>query len=154
MLRGLMVAAAMLAAVPAIAGEMSGDEAKRWVTGKLFSYNCFEGTRGAGRVFADGSVIGTVQFQGSGPVRRAFLPANTLQVKGGAVCASLKGLPIQPCFNLVKTDSNSFRGSISGLGFAYCEFKHSNPRALMVERVSERPAEKPMTLRPSLSAAE
>ena len=58
MLRGVMVAAAMLAAVPAMAGEMSGDEAKRWVTGKLFSYNCFEGTRGAGRVFADGSVIG------------------------------------------------------------------------------------------------
>ena len=154
MLRGVMVAAGMFAAIPAMAGEMSGDEAKRWVTGKLFSYNCFEGTRGAGRVFADGSVIGTVQFQGSGPVRRAFLPANTLQVKGGVVCASLKGLPIEPCFNLVKTDSNSFRGSISGLGFAYCEFKHSNPRALMVERVSERPAEKPVTLRPSLSAAE
>ncbi len=154
MLRGVMVAAALLAAVPAMAGEMSGDEAKRWVTGKLFSYNCFEGTRGAGRVFADGSVIGTVQFQGTGPVRRAFLPANTLRVKSGVVCASVKGLPIEPCFNLVKTDSNSFRGSISGLGFAYCNFKHSNPRALMVERVSEQPAEKPMRLRPSLSAAE
>jgi hypothetical protein len=154
MLRGVMVAAAMLAAVPAMAGEMSGDEAKRWVTGKLFSYNCFEGTRGAGRVFADGSVIGTIQFQGSGPVRRAFLPANTLHVKGGVVCATVKGLPIEPCFNLIKTDTNSFRGAISGLGFAYCDFKNSNPRALMVERVSERPAEKPMTLRPSLSAAE
>ena len=154
MLRGVMVAAALLAAVPAMAGEMSGDEAKRWVTGKLFSYNCFEGTRGAGRVFADGSVIGTVQFQGTGPVRRAFLPANTLRVKSGVVCASVKGLPIEPCFNLVKTDTNSFRGSISGLGFAYCNFKHSNPRALMVERVSERPADKPMALRPSLSAAE
>ena len=154
MLRGVMVAAAVLAAVPAMAGEMSGDEAKRWVTGKLFSYNCFEGTRGAGRVFADGSVIGTVQFQGTGPVRRAFLPANTLRVKSGVVCASVKGLPIEPCFNLVKTDSNSFRGSISGLGFAYCNFKHSNPRALMVERVSERPAEKPVALRPSLSAAD
>ena len=154
MLRGVMVAVAMLAAVPAVAGEMSGDEAKRWVTGKLFSYNCFEGTRGAGRVFADGSVIGTIQLQGSGPVRRAFLPANTLQVKRGVVCASVKGLQIEPCFNLVRTDSNSFRGSISGLGFAYCDFKHSNPRAIMVERVSERPAEKPMTLRPSLSATE
>jgi hypothetical protein len=154
MLRGVMVAAAMLAAVPAMAGEMSGDEAKRWVTGKLFSYNCFEGTRGAGRVFADGSVIGTIQFQGIGPLRRPFLPANSLQVEGGVVCASVQGLPIQPCFNLIRTDTNSFRGSISGLGFAYCEFRHSNPRAIMVERVSERPADKPMTLRPSLSAAE
>ena len=84
MLRGVMRGCGLLAAVPAMAGEMTGDEAKRWVTGKLFSYNCFEGTRGAGRVFADGSVTGTIQFQGSGPVRRAFLPANTLQVKGGA----------------------------------------------------------------------
>ena len=162
MLRGVMVAAAMLAAVPAMAGEMSGDEAKRWVTGKLFSYTCFEGTRGSGRVFADGSVIGTIQFQGSGPVRRAFLPANTLYVRGGYVCATLKGLPVEPCFNLNRTDAASFRGAVSGLGFAYCDFKHMNPRAQFAERISEkpaektaeRPAEKPMTLRPSFSAAE
>jgi hypothetical protein len=148
MLRGVMMAAAVLAAVPAVAGEMSGDDAKRWVTGKLFSYTCFEGTRGQGRVFADGSVIGTVQFQGSGPVRRAFLPANTLHVQGSAVCASLKGLPVQPCFYLDRKDASSFRGSISGLGFAY--FKHQNPRANFAERVSE----KPMALRPSIASGE
>jgi hypothetical protein len=43
-------------------------------------------------------------------------------VKGGSVCASLRGLPIEPCFNLQKVDDQTFRGSISGLGFAYCEF--------------------------------
>ena len=149
MLRGLVVAAGILAAVPALAGEMSGEEAKHWVTGKLFTYNCFEGTRGAGRVFADGSVIGTVQFQGAGPVRRAFLPANTLQVKNGSVCATLKGLPIEPCFNLDRKDSNSFRGAISGLGFAYCDFTRHNGRAALAERVS---SDKPMSLRPSLAS--
>lgn len=149
MLRGVIMAAAVLAAAPAIAGEMSGDEAKRWVTGKLFSYTCFEGTRGQGRVFADGSVIGTIQFQGAGPVRRAFLPANTLQVKGGVVCATVKGLPIEPCFNLTKMDAASFRGAISGLGFAYCDFKQHNARAQFAERISEKRDDKPIALRPS-----
>src|SRR6478735_9577215 len=113
MLRGVIVVAGLLAAVPAMAGEMSGEEARHFVIGKLFTYNCFEGTRGAGRVFPDGSVVGTVQFQGAGPVRRAFLPANTLQVRGNAVCASLKGLPMEPCFSLDRLDSNSFRGAVS-----------------------------------------
>jgi hypothetical protein len=149
------MAAVVLTAVPAKAGDLSGDEAKRWVTGKLFSYTCFEGTRGQGRVFADGSVIGTIQFQGAGPVRRAFLPANTLQVKGGVVCASLKGLPIEPCFNLTRMDAASFRGAISGLGFAYCDFKHQNARAHFAERISEKKRDdKPMALRPSLSSDE
>ena len=112
----------LLAAVPAIAGEMSADEARRFVIGKMFNYTCFEGTRGAGRVNADGSVVGSIQFQGAGEVRHAHLPANTLQVKGESVCASLRGLPIEPCFNLDRTSANSFRGSISGLGFAYCDF--------------------------------
>jgi hypothetical protein len=150
MMRGLVAAFGLLASVPAMAGEMSGVEAKQWVTGKLFTYNCFEGTRGAGRVFADGSVIGTVQFHGAGPVRRAFLPANTLHVKNGSVCASLKGMPIEPCFNLDRTDSSSFRGSISGLGFAYCDFKHHNGRANLAERVSN----KPMSLRPAFASGE
>src|SRR5690606_20603957 len=98
MVRRTIIAAAMLTAVsagvPAVAGDMSAEEARAFAVGKLFSYNCFEGTRGAGRIHADGSVVGTVQFQGNGPVRNAFLPAGTLRVKGGAVCASLRGLPI------------------------------------------------------------
>jgi hypothetical protein len=50
------------------------------------------------------------------------LPANTLHVVGDRVCATVKGVPFQPCFNLIKTSANSFRGSVSGLGFAYCDF--------------------------------
>ena len=38
------------------------------------------------------------------------------------MCASLKGMPFEPCFNLDKTNDQSFRGSVSGLGFAYCDF--------------------------------
>jgi hypothetical protein len=100
MVRGVALLVGLLAAVPAVAGEMSADEARRFVIGKLFSYTCFEGTRGQGRVHADGSVVGSVQFRGEGQVRYAALPAGTLQVRGESVCASLRGLPIQPCFNL------------------------------------------------------
>lgn len=121
---GMLLAAGTFAsaAVPALAESMNADEAKRFVAGKMFSFNCFEGTRGAGRIMADGSVAGSIQLAGAGPTRYVQLPANTLRVKGEAVCASLKGMVFEPCFNLVKTNANSFRGSVSGLGFAYCDF--------------------------------
>ena len=122
MLRSIALTAGLLAALPAMAGEMGADEARRFVIGKMFSYTCFEGTRGQGRVNVDGSVAGSIQFQGSGAVRYAHLPANTLQVRGESVCATLRGMMFQPCFNLERTGDNTFRGSISGLGFAYCEF--------------------------------
>jgi hypothetical protein len=132
-----------------MAGEMSADEARRFVIGKLFSYTCFEGTRGAGHVLPDGSVVGSIQFRGSGQVRYAQLPPGTLRVKGEAVCASVRGLPIEPCFNLERIDSNSFRGSISGLGFASCEFSRHNGRAAVTHRASNT---QPLGLRPALTA--
>ncbi len=135
----------LLAALPAVAGEMSAEDARHFVIGKVFSYNCFEGTRGQGRVFSDGSVVGSIQFQGSGKVRYAALPPGTLQVKGEAVCASLRGMPIEPCFNLERIDNNSFRGSISGLGFAYCEFTRRHARSNVAHNG-------PLGLRPSLTA--
>ena len=49
MLRGFAFLTGLLAALPAMAGEMSADEARRFVIGNMFSYTCFEGTRGQGR---------------------------------------------------------------------------------------------------------
>ncbi|HZS65143.1 MAG TPA: hypothetical protein VFA53_11710 [Xanthobacteraceae bacterium] len=119
----------LAASTPVFAGEMKADEARRFVVGKLFGFNCFEGTRGSGRINADGSVSGTVQFAGEGPYRHVTLPAGTLQVKNETVCASVQGLPFQPCFYLEKTDNVSFRGSIYGLSFAYCNFNRHSGRA-------------------------
>ena len=149
MVRAVALLVGLLAAVPAIAGEMGADEARRFVVGTLFSYTCFEGTRGQGRVNPDGSVVGSIQFQGQGPLRYAALPADTLRVKGESVCASVRGLPIQPCFNLERTGESSFRGSVSGLEFAYCEFTRNQGRAHMV-RSSHNAS--PLGLRPSLTA--
>ncbi len=151
MLRAVLVLIGLLAAVPAWAGEqLSAQEARRFVVDKVFSYNCFEGTRGQGRVFADGAVIGSIQFRGGGRTHYAALPAGTLQVKGERVCATLRGLPFEPCFNLEKTGDDFFVGSISGLGFASCTFKrpHAHPRM-----ARSRPnSDQPVALRPSLTA--
>ena len=87
MLRVVLVVAGLASAFPAMAGEMTASEAKHFVVEKLFSYTCFDGTRGTARVHLRGSMM-------------------------------------QPCFYLERTNDNSFRGSIAGLSFAYCDFTH------------------------------
>ena len=147
---------AVLASTPASAQSvMKAEEARSFVVGKLFAFNCFEGTKGVGRIHADGSVAGTIQFRGTGPVRWAQLPAGTVNVKGEAVCANVRGVPFQPCFNLIKTSQKSFRGSVSGLGFAACDFNRRGPIEIATasalpdsEQVSQ-----PLALRSTLSTS-
>jgi hypothetical protein len=134
---GALTAGAVMA--PALAGQMSADEARRFVAGKVFAFTCFDGTRGAGRVLDDMGAAGAVQFSGAGPVRHLRLPGNTLQVRGQAVCASIRGIPFEPCFNLDKKDEHSFRGSVSGMGFAYCDFHHQGAAQMMMVRAVARP---------------
>jgi hypothetical protein len=131
---------AALVVAPALAGQtMNADEARRFVSGKVFAFTCFDGTRGAGRILDDGGASGAIQFSGAGPMRHVRLPGNTLQVRGQAVCASLKGLPFEPCFNLVKNTERSFRGSVSGMGFAYCDFRHQGVGHMLMARAISRP---------------
>jgi hypothetical protein len=134
---GAVTAGAMV--VPALAGMMNADEARRFVTGKVFAFSCFDGTRGAGRVLDDLGAAGSIQFSGQGPIRHVRLPGNTLQIRGQAVCASIKGVPFEPCFNLDKRDDRSFRGSVSGMGFAYCDFRHQGAAQMLMARAVARP---------------
>ena len=134
---GAVTAGAMV--VPALAGMMNADEARRFVSGKIFAFTCFDGTRGAGRVLDDLGAAGSIQFSGAGPTRHVRLPGNTLQIRGQAVCASIKGLPFEPCFNLDKRDERTFRGSVSGMGFAYCEFRHQGAAQMLMARAVARP---------------
>src|SRR5271169_5420385 len=134
---GTVTAGALIA--PALAGMMNADEARRFVIGKVFAFTCFDGTRGAGRVLDDMGAVGSVQFSGSGPIRHLRLPGNTLQIRGQAVCASIKGIPFEPCFNLDKKDDRSFRGSVSGMGFAYCDFRHQGAAQMLMARSVARP---------------
>jgi hypothetical protein len=135
---GAVTASVVIA--PALAGQIiSGEEARKFVAGKVFAFTCFDGTRGAGRILDDGGAAGAVQFSGGGPVHHLRLPGNTLQVRGQAVCASLKGLPFEPCFNLDKKDERNFRGSVSGMGFAYCDFHHQGGTQMLLARAAARP---------------
>ncbi len=134
---GAVAAGAVMA--PALAGQMNADEARKFVAGKVFAFTCFDGTRGAGRVLDDGGAAGAVQFAGSGPVRHLRLPGNTLQVRGQAVCASIRGIPFEPCFNLDKKDDRNFRGSVYGMGFAYCDFRHQGGAQMLMARAVARP---------------
>jgi len=120
---------AIVSAIPAKAEEMRASDARRFIAGKHFAYNCFEGTSGNGRIYADGSVAGYIQVSGSGPRRYVVLPAGTLRMHGEQYCASLRGIPFEPCFNVDRTSGYSFRGSISGFGFAYCNFTRRSARA-------------------------
>lgn len=131
---------------PASAQELAPEQARTFIAGKLFSYNCFDGTTGMGRIFADGSIIGTVRPPGGTQIRFATLPPGTIKVTATSVCAHLPGLPIDPCFKVQKIDYHSFRGSISGLGFAYCDFQQHNPRAALTRR-------EPMTAPPATAVA-
>src|SRR5258707_5590516 len=80
---GAVTASAMI--VPALAGMMNADEARRFVTGKIFAFTCFDGTRGAGRVLDDLGAAGSIQFSGSGPIRPFGLPRNPLPHPGQAL---------------------------------------------------------------------
>src|SRR5438105_13729452 len=134
---GAVTAASMV--LPALAGMMNADEARKFVAGKVFAFTCFDGTRGAGRVLDDMGAAGAVQFSGSGPIRHLRLPGKTLQVRGQAVCASIRGIPFEPCFNLDKKDDRNFRGSVSGMGFAYWHFLHQRPTQMLTARALARP---------------
>jgi hypothetical protein len=138
LLLGTVTASAVIA--PVVAGSMTADEARKFVAGKVFAFTCVDGTRGAGRILDDMGATGAVQFSGSGPVRQIRLPGNTLQIRGQNVCAAIKGMPFEPCFNLDKKDDRSFRGSVSGLGaFAYCDFQHQGGATMLMARAVARP---------------
>ena len=119
---GLLALTAILFAASASAETLSAKQARAFVAGKLFAYNCFDGTTGVGRINNDGSAAGTIRILGKDPTRYVRLPVNTLYENGEQICATLKGLPFTPCFSLTKTSEHSFRGAVSGMGFMYCDF--------------------------------
>ena len=150
-----VVLSAVAFVAPALAEPLSAEAARRFVAGKQFAFSCFEGTVGSGRIFSDGSVAGMLRMQGAGPVRFMRLPPGTLFAKGEAVCSHVKGAFFNPCFNLSKTSDKSFRGAVSGFGFAYCDFTHGRGRE-MIASVGASPDDKlpmPRSIRRTIKRA-
>ena len=144
----LLTVAFAAAAAPAVAEPLSAEAARHFVAGKLFAFTCFEGSTGTGRIFHDGSVAGVVRMRGNGNTRFMHLPPGTLFPKGEAICSNVKGAFFNPCFDLTRTSDKSFRGAISGFGFAYCDFERRGGRGDMVASIS--PDQKIAPVRPSI----
>jgi hypothetical protein len=155
-LKPIITAVLLVASTPVLAQQtMSADVAREFVADRTFSYQCFDGTIGSGRIFNDGSASGSIKVMGKGQTRFLHLPTNTLYVAGSQICARLKGLPFEPCFNLVRTGPDSFRGSISHLTFMYCNFNRGGVTQLArrrgtgentqktekAEKIEQKPAE-------------
>ena len=136
-LRWILGLLALVAATPAVGQEaLNATAARSFVAGKMFAFRCFDGTYGAGRIFDNGSVIGRISFGGNGLLRFVRLPEGTLYQRGEQICASLRGMPFYPCFNLTQTSERSFRGALAawGLGFMYCDFNRYGRTALLRKR--------------------
>jgi hypothetical protein len=145
--RFFLATAFALATSAATAEEvMTASAARAFVAGRLFSYTCFDGTAGSGRIFNDGSAMGTVRPGGTGATRYIQLPTNTLYVNGDRICATLRGMPWDPCFNLTRTGEGNFRGAISGLGFMYCDFSRGYARVFARRRAPSAAASAPPSL--------
>jgi hypothetical protein len=54
-------------------------------------------------------------------ITRLFIASIKLAISAVRLRLSA-GSMMQPCFYLERTNDNSFRGSIAGLNFAYCDF--------------------------------
>jgi hypothetical protein len=85
----------------------------------------------------------------NGKTRFFSLPSGTIRLTSDSICASLPRSIIQPCFNVVQTSTHSFRGSLRGLGFAYCDFERHNGRLDFARREPRKPVESAVALRPS-----
>ena len=143
--RYLIALVGLLSVGPAAAESLSANAAWRFVAGKLFEFTCFDGSRGAGRILSDGSVVGTIQFQGSGTDHSEWLPAGTLRFEGGQICASINGIPFRPCFDVDQTGDRNFHGSVWGLSWAYCDFTQRS----RTSRDGERQSSAPISLDPT-----
>ena len=113
-MRVAIVVASLLATAPAMAQSMSAEAAQRFVAGKLFAFSCIDGSRGLAQVHNDGSVMGTIQVSGSGPVKSVGLPPGTFKVKGDAICAKLKGLSLSRASISARPASKAFGGRSRG----------------------------------------
>ena len=63
-------------------------------------------------------------------------------------------MPFEPCFNLERMDDRSFRGSVSGLGFLYCDFtRRMSVAGIGARRPSPSPSPTPAPAEATADAA-
>ncbi|MGU3496989.1 hypothetical protein ACLBXM_23350 [Xanthobacteraceae bacterium A53D] len=144
-MRSILLAATVVAVAGAgsvSAQTLTPEQAKAFVVGRSFAFTCFEGSTGAGRIFADGSVAGTLTQRAQGIARYVRLPANTVRMREDNVCGFIEGMTFEPCFTVTKTSATTFRGTLAGVDSMWCEFvREGSDRTRMVQRRSKPKAE-------------
>ena len=133
-------------AQPCAAEKLLPDAVRDFVAGKLFAFNCFEGTQGSGRIYDDGSVAGTIQIRGVGAPRYVVLPPGTLRVKGESYCASVPPIPFEPCFEVDRLTPRTFRGAVLGFDWAFCHFTKEPP--ITINKTVRAQPSQPLSLSP------
>ena len=113
--RFAIVVVTLLTAVTARAEVLSPEAARRFVAGKLFAFNCFDGSRGAGRIYGDGSVIGTVQLRGTGPVRSGMAAGRNVARARRGVVRVASGDGVRAVFPPRKDHRAQFPRLVAGL---------------------------------------
>jgi hypothetical protein len=101
----------------------------------------------------DGSVAGTIQIRGTGELRYVALPAGTLRIRGEHYCATHPRLMFEPCFEVVRTSAQSFRGSLLGFASLFCSFTRHKDPPIMTRRSARLRSSQPMQLTPSVGRA-
>ncbi|MEP9376518.1 hypothetical protein ABLE91_07395 [Aquabacter sp. CN5-332] len=150
-MRSILLAAAGIAFLgtgAASAQSLNPDQARAFVVGRTFAFTCFEGSTGAGRIFPDGSVAGTITMRSQGTARFVRLPPNTVRVRNENVCGFVEGMTFEPCFEVVKTGASTFRGQLAGVETMWCDFTRLGGDG---DRVASRRKPRPQ---PSAVAAE
>ncbi len=148
-MRSILLAAAGIAFFgtgAASAQSLTPEQARAFVIGRTFAFSCFEGSTGAGRIFPDGSVAGTITLQSQGNARFVRLPPNTVRVRGENVCGFVEGMTFEPCFEVTKTGPTTFRGQLAGVETMWCDFTRIGSETQQVaSRRKTRPTESKVT---------
>ena len=117
---------------------MNADEARRFVAGKVFAFACFDGTRGAGRIFEDGGAAGAVQF--SAPVRCATCAFPAIRSRSAASPSALdQGTSVRAVLQPRQARRAQLPRIGLGHGFRVLRFPSSRRRADAAS-ASSRPA--------------
>lgn len=117
------------------AGELTPVDARHFVIGRWWNFNCSEGTKGFGILVGDGSIHITIQEPRHSPVKHD-LAAGTVSMTTASNCASAQVGPVtlRPCFSVDQINARSFRGRVASpfwmwalWGRRYCDFISLSP---------------------------
>jgi len=141
-MQNLMAAYLIIAASPALAAELSPQEAIEFVPGKWWRFSCNVGVRGIGLVQKeDGCVVAKVESDSifgafisiwEGGTKFLTFPAGTINIvrssdgTPSAICTTQFGFGLRTCFTVNKISDEHFFGYRKSRPQDKCDFRLTN----------------------------